>query len=352
MSSYQIPKLNTKLAGMKAWPRDTVWSNKLKAVSIPDVFDPRTYYSKQFGIPEEDVLLEPYDQENCGCCWAVASTAVLTDRFRIALLKNGNKDIKYLSLNSLSLTTCCNSANGFDSDACDGGFTTDAGLFFEKFGLPQIDTANKCVGWTDFCEKLVCEKTSQLPKCDSDAFTGCSASFKAVPKSTQFMLHPKSAEIIDDMKRELFVNGPIAGAFAIFNDFYDYNGGIYTPKKGATIDGGHAVEIIGWGKENDKYYWIVKNSWTKNWGIGGYFHIAIGTSNTSIDIPGTIKNKDGSNVYGGPVVWQVDLNSAKTGWEHPTIMALKEQQKKMGIFAVLIVLALVFLYSTSSKKKT
>lgn len=345
MSSYQIPKLNTKLAGMKAWPRDTVWSNRLKAVPIPDVFDPRTYYSKQFGIPEDDVLLEPYDQEICGCCWAVASTGVLTDRFRIALLKNGNKDIKYLSLNSLSLTTCCNSNNGFDSAGCDGGYTSDAGLFFEKFGLPQVDTENKCVGWGDFCKDIVCETSAQLPKCDSDAFTGCSASFKAVPKSTQFLLHPNNNDIIEDMKHELFVNGPITGAMAVFADFEKYTGGIYIPKEPRVYIGGHAVEIIGWGKENDKYYWIVKNSWSKNWGINGYVHIIMRTSGTSIDIPAKVKNNDGGyDTYGGPVVWQVDLNSAKSGWEHPTIMALKEQQKRMGIFVILVILALFFLY--------
>jgi len=37
--------------------------------------------------------------------------------------------------------------------------------------------------------------------------------------------------------------------------------------------GGHAVKIVGWGKEGTQFYWIVQNSWGPTWGEDGFFRL-------------------------------------------------------------------------------
>jgi cathepsin B len=56
-----------------------------------------------------------------------------------------------------------------------------------------------------------------------------------------------------------------------------YNGGIYR-RSSDNLLGGHAVKIVGWGKDESDgtEYWIVANSWGPKWGEEGFFRIAFG----------------------------------------------------------------------------
>jgi len=56
--------------------------------------------------------------------------------------------------------------------------------------------------------------------------------------------------------------------------FMHYTHGIYDeiPER-AQLD--HAVLLVGWGVENGKEYWIMKNSWNTDWGEDGYMRLAI-----------------------------------------------------------------------------
>lgn len=75
------------------------------------------------------------------------------------------------------------------------------------------------------------------------------------------------------MKNALITYGPIPTFMIIYQDFMMYRGGIYRHNWGRAL-GPHMVTIVGY--NDDPGYWIVKNSWGKEWGANGWFRIEYG----------------------------------------------------------------------------
>merc|ERR1711862_356358 len=79
------------------------------------------------------------------------------------------------------------------------------------------------------------------------------------------------------MKKHLATAGPFTIAMnAMLLDFYKC--GVMSPARG-TCPGmflNHQVAIVGYGTENGKDYWKVRNSWGESWGERGYGRIMRG----------------------------------------------------------------------------
>jgi len=67
------------------------------------------------------------------------------------------------------------------------------------------------------------------------------------------------------------MDGPVAVSVAA-SEWFLYRSGIFDScSKDAVID--HAVVLFGYGSDNGAKYWLVRNSWGKDWGEGGYIRL-------------------------------------------------------------------------------
>ena len=80
----------------------------------------------------------------------------------------------------------------------------------------------------------------------------------------------------------------MAVAFEVYDDFFNYKGGIYQhtglrDQVNPFQLTNHAVTLVGYGEDNGVKFWTVKNSWGETWGESGYFRIRRGVDECAIE---------------------------------------------------------------------
>jgi len=81
-----------------------------------------------------------------------------------------------------------------------------------------------------------------------------------------------------DLKRAVHNAGPVAMSVHVNKKFKAYKSGIFNDPACPKNSANHALLTVGW-KYSTKYKktkWIVKNSWGKSWGQGGYIYLEYG----------------------------------------------------------------------------
>jgi cathepsin B len=207
-------------------------------------------YPLNFDSREEwpDFIHPIRNQGHCGSCWAFGAAEAFSDRYTIAS-KGDFQEI----FSPQDLVDC--SAQNY---GCNGGFVNKAWDYIHIVGAITDD----CKHYTSGDDG----KTHKCVKACDDSDTEY-VRYKAGKK--------QHATTTKGGRGMIMRNGPVEGAFTVYEDFMSYSSGVYQHKTGKKL-GGHAIKILGWGKEDDLYYWLCANSWGPEWGDNGYFKIQMG----------------------------------------------------------------------------
>lgn len=255
-----------KMAGGKksrliSKPRANKASDELEKVAdqLPASFDWRNVDGTNYVSPIRN-------QGSCGSCYAFAAMGMNEARLRIK-----TKLVNQTIFSPQDIVECSEYAQG-----CDGGFPyLIGGKYAEDFGLVE-ESCNPYRGADGKCRTdKKCKRTYSTKYHYVGGFYGsCSEAL---------------------MRIELFKNGPLVVAFEVYDDFFNYAGGIYhhTFERDHLNFGkfspfeltNHAVLLVGYGTDNStgQDFWIVKNSWGTSWGENGYFRIRRGNDECAIE---------------------------------------------------------------------
>lgn len=184
------------------------------------------------------------DQGQCGSCWTFSATGAVEGAWAIA-----ENDLTDLSEQEL---VDCATGIKYGSHGCNGGQMDGAFDFVINNGQCQYKQYPYVSGQTMTAEDCddTCAPYAKMSKC--------------------FDVEPNNQVAL---KQAVFQQ-PVAIAIeADTYEFQSYSSGILdTPKCGTQLD--HGVLIVGYGEEDDQLYWLVKNSWSDQWGDEGYIKIA------------------------------------------------------------------------------
>lgn len=202
----------------------------------------------------------------CGSCWAQGTTSSLADRFNIML---GDKNPTPVGLNAQVIVNC---RAGGD---CEGGNPGGVYEYAYEQGIPDSSCEQYVAEDLDhaICTAIDRCKDCKHPPCPEGE--SCQENCWAVEHKNYHVSHYYSLSGKDQMKAEIYKNGPISCGVQATPEFEAYTGGVFKQMIFAPMIN-HEIAVVGWGQEEDgTEYWIGRNSWGTYWGENGFFKMTM-----------------------------------------------------------------------------
>lgn len=209
--------------------------------------NPRAWYDnlltrQSVDYRERGVVSRVKDQGNCGSCWAFATTGALES----ALASMGRKVL----LSEQNLVDC---SRRYGNNGCSGGLMDAALRYVRDHGIMSA---------ADYPYEARDGRCRARPQ-------------QVAARVRGYMMLPRGNEAM--LRLALAVRGPLPVAIdAGQRSFHAYKAGVYEDRhcKSHLRQLNHAVLLVGYGTENGRDYWLLKNSWGRNWGDQGYIKMA------------------------------------------------------------------------------
>ncbi|XP_064463308.1 cathepsin B-like [Ornithodoros turicata] len=241
---------------------------------LPDSFDARQKWSHCHSIG--DIR----DQGSCASDWALAPAEAISDR--VCIHSHGEIQV---NISAEDILACCI----WCGHGCDGGIPSFSWIYWNEEGIVTggpFGTKDGCVPYSiPPCEHHMKGKrapctTIPTPTCQEKCRDGYQKTYKEDKHYGQapYSVGPDQ----DQVKAEIYKNGPVVAVFEVYEDFWHYKSGVYKHTSGPSSRA-HSVKILGWGTEKSVPYWLAANSWNTDWGDNGYFKILRGSDECGIE---------------------------------------------------------------------
>lgn len=174
----------------------------------------------------------------CGSCWAQATTSALADRFNIKYAGDFKTPV---ALSAEMLASC-----GMGG-SCNGGYLAAAYAYAYTKGFVHAS----CLQYTATnlnrsCDAIDTCRDCSPPVCQANQTTqDCLATCRAVPHKKFYVSAYYGLRGADQMKAEIYANGPIACGIESTKNFHNYTGGVYYEYI-EKPDMNHIVSVVGW----------------------------------------------------------------------------------------------------------